>query len=95
MNEINNLYNDFSSCDNWTVKLDLIKTLKQKINEEESIINSKIDNLDEIVKVSKKKLNLQTLIDDFDATDELDKKIQIYQQLNSFINKLTNELFSQ
>jgi hypothetical protein len=94
MDEINKLYNSIETCSNWTNKLDLISQLQIKINNEEEIINNKIDSLDNLVKVSKKKINFDLLLEEFDITKELDKKIQIYQQLNSYINKLNNELFT-
>ena len=93
MEEINRLYDEIEKCNNWTTKLDLISQLKNKINEDEELINNKINSLDNLIKVSKKKCNVDLLLEEYNSTRELDKKIQIYQTLNSYINKLSNDLF--
>jgi len=93
MEEINRLYDEIEKCNNWTLKLDLISKLKHKIVDEEELINNKINSLDNLIKVSKKKINVDLLLEEYNSTRELDKKIQIYQTLNSHINKLLNNLF--
>lgn len=93
MEEINNIYEEIEKCNNWTKKIELISQLKSKIKDEEEIINNKIDSLDNLVKVSKKKFNVDTLLEEYNLTKDLDRKIQIYQLLNSYVNKLSNELF--
>jgi len=50
--------------------------------------------LDNPTKITKKKININQLMDEFNTTKDLDKKILIYQNLNALINKLNNELFS-
>ena len=94
MEEINNLYDEFEKCNNWNNKIELIDKINLKINFEEDSINKKIESLDNITKITKKKINIDELIDEFNSTKDLDKKITIYQNLNAFINKLNNELFS-
>ena len=93
MEEINNLYNEIDKCSNWNNKIELINKINNKINEEDENINNKIESLDEIIKLKKKTVNVDELINEFNLTKDLDKKIIIYQNLNSFINKLNNELF--
>jgi len=93
MEEINRLYDEIEKCNNWTLKLDLIAKLKHKIVDQEELINDKINSLDNFIKVSKKKINVDLLLEEYNSTKELDKKIQIYQTLNSYINKLLNDLF--
>ncbi len=93
MEEINNIYEEIEKCNNWTKKIELISQLKIKIKDEEDIIDNKINSLDNLVKVSKKKINIDTLLEEYNLTKDLDRKIQIYQLLNSYVNKLSNELF--
>ncbi len=93
MEEINKIYGEIEKCNNWNTKVELINELNNKITDEEQLINSKINSLDNLIKVSKKKCNVDSLLDEFDNTKDLDKKIQIYQTLNSYINKISNELF--
>ena len=94
MEEINNLYDEFEKCNNWNNKIELINKINLKINLEEDNINKKIESLDNITKITKKKINVDELIEEFNITNDLDKKILIYQNLNAFINKLNNDLFS-
>jgi coenzyme F420-reducing hydrogenase delta subunit len=94
MDKINELYDEFEKTDNWNERLKLINELNDKIIVEEEIINKKIQSLDDVIKITKKKLNIDELLNEFNDTSELDKKIQIYQNLNSFIIKLNNELFN-
>ncbi len=93
MEEINKIYDEIEKCNNWNTKIDLISQLKLKINDEEELVTNKINSLDNIIKVSKKKCNIDSLLEEFYSTKDLDKKIQIYQTLNSFINKISNDLF--
>jgi hypothetical protein len=92
MEEINILYDEIEKCNNWTTKLDLISQLKVKINDEEEIINNKISSVDNLIKISKKKCNVDLLLEEYNSTKDLDKKIQIYQTINSYINKISNDL---
>ena len=94
MEEIDNLYNEFEKCNNWNDKTILIDKINNKIIQEDENINKKIESLDNPTKVTKKKININELMDEFNKTKDLDKKILIYQNLNAFISKLTNELFS-
>ena len=94
MEEIDNLYNEFEKCNNWNDKTILIDKINNKIIQEDENINKKIESLDNPTKVTKKKININELMDEFNTTKDLDKKILIYQNLNAFISKLNNELFS-
>lgn len=94
MEEIDNLYNEFEKCNNWNDKTILIDKINNKISQEDKNINNKIESLDNPTKVKKKKININELMDEFNTTKDLDKKILIYQNLNAFISKLNNELFS-
>ena len=93
MNEINNLYDQIENCSNWNEKIKLIELINNKINEEELCIDNKIESLNNIVKITTKKVNVDDLIDNFDKTINIEEKIIIYQNLNSLVNKLTNDLF--
>ena len=53
------------------------------------------ESLDEIKKVSLKKTNFDDLITEFEKTQDINEKIKIYQLLNSYVCKVSNELFSQ
>ncbi len=94
MEEINKLYEQLDSCDNWLEKLELIKNIKELIEIEENKINDLSLTIDNIKKVSKKKINLDNLIEEFHNTNDIEKKIQIYQIMNSYYNKINLELFS-
>lgn len=93
MEEINRLYTEIEKCNNWNTKVELISELKNKIKDQEDLINNKIDSLDNLIKISKKKCNVDSLLDEYNTTKELDKKIQIYQTLNSYVTKISNDLF--
>jgi hypothetical protein len=95
MDEINNLVNEIEKTNNWNNKLELIKQVKQKIKEEDTKLSELEESLDEIKKVSLKKTNFDDLITEFEKTQDINEKIKIYQILNSYVCKVSNELFSQ
>lgn len=94
MNEINNLYDQIENCSIWNEKIKLIELINNKINEEELCIDNKIESLNNIIKITTKKVNVDDLINNFDKTINIEEKIIIYQNLNSLVNKLTNDLFT-
>lgn len=93
MNEITNLYSQIENCSNWNKKIKLIELINNKINEEELCINNKIESLNDIIKITKKKINIDELVDNFEKTINIEKKILMYQDLNALINKLNSDLF--
>jgi hypothetical protein len=94
MNEINELYEKINKCDNWSEKLELIKNIKELVDNEEEKINNLLLSLDEIKKISKKKINIENIINEFKTTDDIETKILLYQSINSYYNKINSELFS-
>lgn len=95
MNEITDLYTQLENCSNWNEKIKLIELINNKINEEELCINNKIESLNDIPKITKKKkINIDELVDNFEKTINLEEKIIMYQDLNAVINKLNSDLFS-
>ena len=93
MNEIINLQSQIEKCSNWNEKIKLIELLTNKINEEELGINNKIESLNDIIKMTTKKVNIDELVNNFDKTINIEEKILIYQNLNALVNKLNNDLF--
>ena len=93
MDIINELYDKFEKTNNWNDKISLMTEINDKIIYEEELINNKIQSLDNITKITKKKINIDEILNEFDNTIDLEKKIQIYQNLNSIIIKLNNQLF--
>jgi hypothetical protein len=94
MNEINTLYTNIENCSNWNEKIKLIELINNKINEEELSINNKIESLNNIIKITKKKINIDDLVDNFEKTINIEEKILMYQDLNALINKLNFDLFT-
>ena len=84
--------------ENLEEKSELIKVVKEKIKNEQE----KIDKM--IVKVSENKakkykkykgISIESLIEMFNVEENIDNKIEIYQQMNYLIESIKNELFEE
>ena len=71
-----------------------MKTTKEKINQEEIKLNLLLETLDDNIKINTKKINFDDLIENYNKSDIINDKIKLYQTMNSYINKLKNELFN-
>jgi hypothetical protein len=94
MDEINKLLIDIEKSNNWNNKVTLMKTTKEKINQEEIKLSLLLETLDDNIKINTKKINFDVLIEDYNKSDIITDKIKIYQTMNSYINKLKNELYN-
>jgi hypothetical protein len=94
MDEINKLLIDIEKSNNWNNKVILMKTTKEKINQEEIKLNLLLETLDDNIKINTKKINFDDLIENYNKSDIINDKIKLYQTMNSYINKLKNELFN-
>lgn len=94
MNELANEIKNLDSINNWGDKLEKIKSIKTKINAEETNINNMINNLDDYkdVKISKK-FDIDKIINEFEDLEDINLKIKNYQLLSKFIDSLSNDLF--
>lgn len=94
MDEINKLLVDIEKSNNWNNKVTLMKTTKEKINQEEIKLSLLLETLDDNIKINTKKINFDVLIEDYNKSYIITDKIKIYQTMNSYINKLKNELYN-
>jgi hypothetical protein len=88
--EINNL----SKIKNWNDKIDRIKTIKTKINEQQILLNNLIDNImNDMIEPKKKKQNIEQLFMEFNTMNNIEDKIKCYKLIVWSINKIERELF--
>jgi hypothetical protein len=95
MEDIENIILEINKTNNWENKIALIKNAKDMIKQESDKLDNLIETLDITKKVSLKKTNFDELTNEFEKTENIDNKIRIYQILNSYIVKLSNELFDK
>jgi hypothetical protein len=90
--EINNL----SKIKNWNDKIDMIKTIKNKINEQQILLNNLIESImNDMIEPKKKKQNIEQLFIDFNKMESLEDKIKCYKSIVSTITNIERELFSE
>jgi glycogen synthase len=97
--EIENDINNLSTITNWTDKVNAIKNIKLRINEEvkqlDDLYNMIInDQLDVIGQKKKKSTDLNSLIEQFDEMENLEDKLTCYNKIIVTINRIQNELFT-
>lgn len=97
MDEITKLLVDIEKSNTWNNKIILMKTIKEKINQEEIKLSLLLETIDDNIdtkKINTKKINFDNLIESYNESDIITEKIKIYQTMNSYINKLKTELYN-
>ena len=97
MEQIEDNISQFDSIENWNEKIIKINETKELIVQEQK----KLEELNVQVwtdklpksKKMKKKLDLNTLFEKFNNTDDLDILINLYGHINDAINELENIIF--
>jgi len=83
----------------WSKKMQKMKEIKEKINLQKHKINSLIENVNsnEIKKIkkSKKDLNLDELLNEFEICENVDDKVKLFNQIQSLIKDNELELFDE
>lgn len=97
--EIESKIDNINNVTNLTERINMIKEIKETIAEEQEKIGNNINmilNMDNIIEPKKKKksLDLNTLVESFNATELIEDKIKIYHNINYMINTIEKDLFS-
>lgn len=90
---------ELESIQNWGLKINKIKEIKEEIIEEKTRLDELINLIlkDELnIKKKKKynKLDFDLLVNNFKSTTSLDEKIELYQLINYYINETENRIFN-
>ena len=97
--DIINLEKEIDSLDEikeWSKKMEKIKELKEKINLQKTKINSLIETINSgEVKKSKKDLNLDDLLVEFENCRDIDEKVKLFNQIQSLLKDNELELFDE
>jgi hypothetical protein len=89
---IENKINTLSQIEKWDEKLNMIKQIKADIKKENENIDNLVLSLDRPL-TKTKEYSIDKILSDFDKVD-LSKKIKYYQNLNSYIKGIEDELFN-
>ena len=89
---IENKINTLSQIEKWDDKLNMIKQIKTDIKKENENIDNLILSLDKPI-TKPKDYSIDKILGDFDKVD-LSKKIKYYQNLNTYIKAIEDELFN-
>jgi hypothetical protein len=99
--DIINLEKEIDSLDEikeWSKKMEKMKELKEKINLQKTKINSLIETINsgevkKDKKKSKKDLNLDDLLVEFENCKDMDEKVKLFNQIQSMLKDNELELF--
>lgn len=89
---IENKINTLSQIEKWDDKLNMIKQIKTDIKKENENIDNLVLSLDKPI-TKTKDYSIDKILGDFDKVD-LSKKIKYYQNLNTYIKAIEDELFN-
>lgn len=89
------------SIENWSDRVNKMKEIKERISSEQKKLNDLINMVlkDEVKadgdKKKKKsdKMDLETLVNHFKQSDNLDEKIKYYHLINSHVSEVEKQLF--
>jgi len=90
---------NIDSIENWNEKITKMKEIKEKISLEKQKISDLVNTIvknefkDENKK-KKNKIDLDSLLISFKNANTFEEKIKLYQLINSYINEIERELFS-
>lgn len=91
---------ELESIENWSERVNKMKEIKEQIATEQQKLNDLVNTIvkDDINvygdKKKKNKLDLETLVNNFKYSDNLDDKIKYYHLIQSYVNKIEKQLFS-
>jgi len=101
LKEIQELEKDIELIDEikeWSVKINKIKEIKEKIIGQKVKINNLLEaiNSNEVKKIKKKKeLTLDELLLEFDKCDNIDEKVKLFNHIQALIKESELELFDE
>lgn len=97
---LENEVNELESIDNWNDKINKMKELKEKINEEQEKLNNLMSSIvkNELVQDENKSsdtqdIDLDTLVQTFKNSENLDEKIKLYHLISANIKDTEKQLF--
>ena len=100
-NIYNKIENDILNLDNinsWNDKINKIKDIKQNISDEQKklneLINKVLQNNQDYQVNKKKKYDLDTLISEFNNSNDIQTKIELYHLISYTIDNIEKQLFS-
>ena len=96
--DINKIEADIQTIEqmsNWSEKVTLMKSVRERIKTEQNKVSELINQIskDEIEIKKKKKVDIDTLINDFNNATDIEEKIKIYQIISYQINEIEKSLF--
>jgi CII-binding regulator of phage lambda lysogenization HflD len=86
--------------ENWSDRVNKMKEIKEQITTEQQKLNDLVniivkDNINIYSdKKKKNKLDLETLVNNFKYSENLDDKIKYYHLIQSYVNKIEKQLFN-
>jgi hypothetical protein len=86
--------------ENWSERVNKMKEIKEQITTEQQKLNDLVniivkDNINIYSdKKKKNKLDLETLVNNFKYSENLDDKIKYYHLIQSYVNKIEKQLFN-
>lgn len=94
--EVNNL----ESIDNWNIRVEKMKELREKILEEQQKLGELVsmvlkNDSSQFETKKKKKQDLNDLVSSFRDSKLLDEKIMLYRVINSHINDIEKQIFDE
>ncbi len=97
MSDYDKLESDIKELDNissWNQKVNKIKEIKEEIKKEEEKLDEYMKQLnnDELIKTTSKS-SIDKLLKQFENSDNLEDKINIYNMINYKIKSIESELF--
>lgn len=100
--EIQDLEKEIESIDeikDWSVKINKMKEIKEKINNQKNKINILLENLssnNNIKKMKKNKdLSLDELLLEFDKCSNVEDKVKLFNHIQAIIKESELELFDE
>ncbi len=92
MEEINELYEKISSCNNISEKINMTKVLNEMIDNEKERLNNININTNIKIPLKYKKMSVDELEDAFENSN-INEKIIIYNAFERLYNNISDELF--
>lgn len=94
--EIDKEIEDLDNIKEWDDKINKMKDIKEKINNQRNKINKLIESINnnDIKKIKKKKnLSLQELLIEYESSEDLDEKVKLFGLIQTHISNIKTELF--
>ena len=89
--------NQLESIENWSEKVNKMKEIKENIVIEQEKLNELINMVlkNDVKKSDKKpkKIDLESIVNSFKTSENLDEKIKYYHLISSHVNEVEKQLF--